>query len=69
MLFIMELACLSFIEFLHALLQKKAFHLSWDDDTSKEDNKTFESEKPETSKEKFMAFMATSVSTTPPVFF
>ena len=48
-------------------LKKKAFNLTWDDDTSEEDDKKYESEKAEASKEKFMAFMATSVFATPPV--
>ena len=45
--------------------QKKAFNLTWDDDTSEEEDK--KSEKSDASKEKFMAFMATSVSATPPL--
>ena len=45
--------------------KKKAFNLTWDDDTSEEEDK--KSEKFDDSKEKFMAFMATSVSATPPL--
>ena len=45
-------------------LKKKAFNLTWDDDTSNEDDKKSEPEKPDASKEKFMA---TSVSATPPI--
>ena len=41
--------------------------MTWDDDTSEQDDKKSESEKPDASKEKFMAFMATSVFATPPV--
>eukprot|EP00268_Persea_americana_P013198 TRINITY_DN15759_c1_g1_i4.p1 TRINITY_DN15759_c1_g1~~TRINITY_DN15759_c1_g1_i4.p1 ORF type:complete len:114 (+),score=38.16 TRINITY_DN15759_c1_g1_i4:31-372(+) len=47
--------------------KKKAFNLTWDNDTSEEEDKKSESEKPDASKEKFMAFMATSISATPPL--
>ena len=47
------------------VLKKKVFNLtSWDDDTYEEDDKKYEYEKPEASKEKFMT---TSVFATPPV--
>ena len=39
--------------------------MTWDDDTPEEDDKISESEKLDASKEKFIAFMATLVSTTP----
>ena len=43
--------------------KKKAFNLTWDDNTSEEEDK--KSKKSDAGKEKFMAFMATSVSATP----
>ena len=43
--------------------------MTWENNTFEEDNKKFEFEKPEAGKEKFMAFMATSVSTIPSVSF
>ena len=48
-------------------VKKKAFNLTWDDDTSEKDDKKSESEKTEASKERLMTFMATSVSATPPI--
>ena len=43
--------------------------MTWDDDTSDEEKKNPKSEKPDTGKEKFMAFMKTSVSVTPQISF
>ena len=43
--------------------------MTWDDDTSEEEEKKSESEKPDISTEKFMAFMVTSVSASPPKVF
>ena len=44
--------------------KKKSFNLTWDDDTSRDEEKKSESKKPDTSKEKFIAFMETSVFAT-----
>ena len=41
--------------------------MTWEDDTFEKDDKKSKSEKTEASKDKFIAFMATSVSATPPL--